>query len=278
MYESLCTMEAKINQLDVHLHMLPNFRESILLRGDDFTIYTSTGKLVELEKAGLQSYELIVQENEQWVLVFSETDIQACQVYVLPSTTYIQSALRRGFNQRLNKLLKEFREKYEKEKEEEIRLYFYNSKSNKLNLFFDPKVCIGKCSEYKYHLNSDLPRGTHTSIIDPKYTKPETNCFILGTVSKTNGLKNSMLLDFIKPLYVFDLDFNDEDCTCSEYEEQVNDLGGIILELLEYSIWNGPSEQSRMKSFKQNVTEINRVFSLENVSKIRKLYESLRNN
>lgn len=125
--------------------------------------------------------------------------------------------------------------------------------------------------------------------IDKRYAKPEKDCFILGRIRKTIGLKNSKLLDFIEPMHEIPLDFEKDkmDWGGYEYTENLKELEKNIYDLLKFSIRkeNDTLNEMRIRAYFQNYSstqesiiskfngEMWDSFKEGNVQKVRQLYD-----
>ena len=265
MYEKLCYMHRKIGGRDIYFYMIPNFRENITSKGPNDEIFSSVGQVTLKKRSWCNFPAVYVQENTHWVLCV-DRDADIYSVYVTEYTKGINSPLGEEVDKELNRLLKEFQKQYAKAKQEEVRVYFYNSQTDKLILYYPSSYFVTGSERYKYRLDR-LPEVKVYSVIDRKFTKPENDCFMFGRVKKTIGLRNSKLLDFIEPIYkLIPLDFEKDIYDLEQYQIDINGLGKILFELLKVTTL------SKTHAKKE---EILQAFEKGDVNRLRELWREL---
>lgn len=251
MYKNLYSYNEEINGKSVWMICKPNFREAITLFDGENKIL-SDGKVImvgDLVLKGTRSQysDVFISEDAQWGL---EVDGHTYKVFVTERTDEIKTPLGSEWNKQFNRILKKCKNDYYKKKKKEIRLYFYEASKDKLRLCY-----LGNPHRVLDYYNYSLDRyfGPYCAI-DKRYTKPDKDCFILGRVRKTIGLKNSKLLDFIEPVHEMTLDFEKEEYDFGDYERNIANLEKNIYELLEFSIAKKHStlQEMRIRAFLQN--------------------------
>jgi len=258
MYENLYDYSETINGIYVSIQFKPNFREEITAVTNNYQLEVERGEITLKERFRQYNRNVCVSEEAQWVLV-NYTDLQAYELFVTERTQNINTSLGEEWNKEFNRLLKKCKEQYAQEKKEEIRLYFYDSITNRVRLcHIDMWYSI---TETIYSL--DRPFVPYCDI-DKKYPKPEKDCFILGRVQKTIGTKNSKLMDFIQPVHKLELDFEPEGLFG---DSEVGALERILFKLLRKAIQKDECTVVKEKIWK--------VFKEGNVQKLRKIYEEI---
>lgn len=290
MYENIYAYNEKFNGKEVWVIFKPNFREELTLFNGENKIF-SDGEIKmkgELVLNGTRSKfpDVYTSENAQWVL---EDEGYAIRLFVTERTHQIMTPLGEEWNKEFNWLLKKCKDEYYKKKKQEIRLYFYNAEANKLQLYFED-MGYYEFKNYNYSLRRLFPIDPFCKI-DKRCSRPEKNCFILGRIRKTIGLKNSKLLDFIEPVDIIPLDFEKEkfDFGGYEYKENISDLQKKVYELLKFSITKeyNPLSIARIQAYfkceskepkfiaGRFTIEIMDAFNAGDTKKVRKLYEVL---
>ena len=290
MYENLYSCKEEIKGKNVWIEIKPNFREAVtLFTGNNKVMsdgeVTIKGKFALGDTSQSKFPEVYVSEDAQWAL----EDLKfAYIIYITDRTEKITTHLGEEWNKKFNMLLKKCKNEYYQTKKKEIRLYFYKANSDKLQLCY-----VGNCWSSKwdsYPLERLFPTQPYCAI-DKMYAKPDKDCFILGKVRKTIGLKNSKLLDFIEPVRKISLDFEKDEYDFGgyEYEENKEDLEKNLFYLLKFSIAKKYDfrEVMRIRAYLQNNSEeqeivisqfkneIWKAFQENNVQKIRQLYKVL---
>lgn len=239
MHENIYSYNETINGINVWLIFKPNFREdvAILFKEDSKEQYESDGEIV-FKKDNDPRYERVyVSEEAEWFLVKEVDGTYCCyRLSVTEKTQKITTSLGEEWNKEFNRMLQKAKKDYYKKKKEEIRLYFYDSKKDRLSLCCPNNSFL---EDLKYSLDRGLIQFFS---IDKRFSKPESYCFILGRTRKTIGLKNSELMDFIEPVYEIELDFEKEEFDFGEYANRIESLKSKILELLKFYIENEHKE------------------------------------
>lgn len=291
MYENLYYFDEEVYGKTVWILVKPNFREAITRFNGKNKIF-SDGKIrMEGRAVGQGKHpDVYVSEDAQWAL--EDNNGYGYKIYVTERTEKITTPLGEEWNTQFNRLLKECKSEYYQSKKKEIRLYFYEANSDKLQL-----SCLGdyywSCAwtcDYSYQLRRGYPKISYCAI-DKRYAKPEKDCFILGRVRKTIGLKNSKLLDFIEPVHEISLDFekDEDDFGGYEYKAKKECLEENLFDLLKFSIAKKYDvlEIMRIRAYLQNNSdeqdivisqfknEIWEAFKENNVQKVYQLYDVL---
>lgn len=282
MYENLYSYEETINGKSVWMIFKPNFREAITLYNGKNKILSDGEVRMEgelISDGGRSQYpDVYISEDAQWGL---EDEGYAYLLFVTERTREITTPLGQEWNKEFNRLLKKCKSEYYQKKKEEIRLYFYDAAHDKLHLC-DSHESYWEHDNYRYSLNRYF---VPYCAIDKRYAKPEKDCFILGRVRKTIGLKNSKLLDFIEPVHEIPLDFEKDEYDFGDYEYKENkqQLEKNVLELLKFSIAkeHNSLEIMRIRAYLQNSGEVISKFNEEvqisfregDVQKLRQLYD-----
>lgn len=285
MHENIYSYNEEINGVDVWIIFKPNFREDVTLCLKDETApnYESDGEILKVDEGEDSDFNLVyVSEDSQWLLE-SEKHSSCYFLFVTERTQEINTSLGEEWNKQFNRMLQKAKKDYCKKKKEEIRLYFYDHKKDRLSLCVPNGVYS---SAYKYSL--DRPLIWFFSI-DKRFSKPENDCFILGRIRKTIGVKNSKMMDFIEPVYEIKLDFEKEECDFGEYERGIGSLKSKILTLLQFYIKkeyencirktritayiNSKSEKDENDAISTFKSEIWNAFEQADVKAIRKLYD-----
>lgn len=236
MYENLYSYNEDINGKSVWMLFKPNFREEITLFNGKEKIL-SDGKVTMVGEltwdCGRREFpDIFISEDAQWGL---EDNGFSYVLFVTEHTKEIITPLGSEWNKEFNRILKKCKEDYYQKKKKEIRLYFYEASKDRLKSCYlgDDKYC-------EYSLNR---YSKPYCAIDKKYKKPDKDCFILGRIRKTIGLKNSKLLNFIEPMYEISLDFKKHkwDIGDDEYRRNISDLEKILYELLKFTIVKNPN-------------------------------------
>lgn len=287
MYENIYAYNEECNGKSVWMLFKPNFREAIELFNGERNIFSDgeikyVGNLV-LDGTRCQFPHVFISENAQWGLT---DEGYGYIVYVTERTQKIETPLGDKWNNEFNRILKKCKNDYFKKKKEEVRLYFYEAGKDKLSLCY-----LG--ASYERHENYQYSLYRYFSpkcVIDKRYLKPDKDCFILGRIRKTIGLKNSKLLDFIEPVHEIPLDFEKDEWDFGEYQESISDLENILFKLIKFTItkehvqleikrirkyFELDNKKSDMYVTKSLYVKIMDGFSTGNVNELRKLYNVL---
>lgn len=286
MYENLFWLgDGMINGNRACVHIKPNFHGEITTTLDPKKFYSNGSINFEPEEMnGLgrttTHYIVSVSDETDWLL---EDEGYCYHLYVIERTKEISTSFGEEFDRQLNKLFKEAKRKYYQKKQEEIRLYFYDAKKDWLVL------CQVTEKRNHYGLKYRLERYEfHSkSAIDKSCEKPTSDCFILGRIKRTIGLKYYKLLDFIEPVYTIYPDFyleNNNIWDRDEYRANLVDLEFALEELLSFTIKKEYSEKDvacrRVAAYQHKEKadiaafnkEIQQTFKAGYVPKIRQLY------
>lgn len=228
MYENIYTYWELINEKSIYLLFKPNFQKALTIFDEKYKLL-SDGKII-IKNNSCNNY-VYVSKNASWLL---EDDGYGFILFVTEATCNISSPLGDAWNKEFNRMLQNAKKDYYNKKKKEIRLYFYDSDNDKLQIC---PMCTDYCSnKYAYDLRS-FHLDSYCAI-DKRYSKPDKSCFILGRIRKTIGLKNPKLLSFIEPVHTIDLDFEKDkwDFGNYTYNAKLEDLKNVLLSLLCFYI------------------------------------------
>ena len=244
----------------VYLICFPDFREHVTIKIGDTErrkgLYYSNAGAPRFEniqyKRSSNSQEQLVYapENATWFItesIFGE--YKSYNVYVTPKTRYINSPLGTEFNKGLNNMLKIAKKKYQREKDSELRLYYW---SGQLNL-----VSVNNFCTFPYYYEKECT----VYKLDRFGTKPEQKAFIIGRVSGTTGTKSGNLLDFIVPVYQIPINCSilneiEEKFELSYDENVKRTVEHRILELLSFMV---SKEHDSIKS-KRAIASVQKIY------------------
>lgn len=197
---------------------------TVLIKYENVKIYWYDGEKRKDETA--EKKEILITPETQWVVELNGKCF--FRVIVTEYTKTVQTFFGDKMNKIINQKVKEAQKDYQKRKQTEKRLYFYDAEKFRLSLYTDGTSCCNDGCRYRL---DQLFTPYHA--IDKRYHMPEENCFILGKIRRTIGTKDRKLMDFIEPVAEFNLeDENDWDC----FGDGENWLGNIIFKMLKFSI------------------------------------------
>lgn len=282
---------AEVNGNYFNIVFLPDFRQDVTMYDEKNDYYVSEGNSIKKEKEGEYTW-ISIPKDASWLLVVKhwQNSEKTYELYATSRTREVETPLGAEINRTINTLLKQARFEYNQGKNKELRLYFFNSEKERLNLI-EPSSFYYAQELDKY----SLYRPFHYNTIDRQFDNPTKNCFILGRVRKTIGTKNKNLHDFIEPVSQIFLDFerNEKDFF-DNYNDKVMELQNVLMTLLCYTIKKKHSsdcvETKRIKAYidekkdaniaseeaiKVFTSEINIAFQNGDTNKLRALYQAL---
>ncbi|MCI8699763.1 MAG: hypothetical protein HFJ47_00275 [Clostridia bacterium] len=243
MFNRLFSMVYLVNDRNIHVIIVPNFKNSICELEDTMEVITSSGMYPSTDCQGDSEF-IDVPESTTWVI--TTKDIHTC-IYITEYTKEITVDIGNGMNSIFNQLINETTKAYYNKKKREIRLYFWSSRKETLKLCKQhPDLSsVNSDSPLAYYLPTTSSAG---QAIHKRFAKPDQDCFILGRVRRTLITRDSrQTFDFIEPISKVNLDFVKNGQNSVNFRKNIDLLATALLDLLFFCIINTNASTESLK-------------------------------